>query len=216
MQLRLIFELLVVAVVVASLSEAATETFRGDSWLGPEFMVVRKVYGDGQDKNDFVACLKEKALVALTRALEQNSIQIVEGLVLEKTNSTDKESIMGLADARTLNSLSELDRSLLEKTDQFLRTHVMKMDMSQGRGHKEKNNSKKGGGHVKYVIAALLTAMGIAGPIGLKALAAIAIKALVISKVALTIASIIALKKLFSHDHQEETSFQVHAGEHNR
>ncbi|XP_055918660.1 uncharacterized protein LOC129950766 [Eupeodes corollae] len=216
MQLRLIFELLVVAVILAELSEAATQTFRGNSWLSPEFMIVRKVYDDCQDKNDFVACLKEKALMAITKALEQDSIHIVEGLVLEKQNSTDKESIIALADARTLNTLSPLDRSLLEKTDQLLRTHVMKMDMSQGREGNNKHHSKKGGGHVKYVVAALLTAMGIAGPIGLKALAAIAIKALVISKVALTIASIIALKKLFSHDHQEETSFQVHAGEHNR
>lgn len=66
----------------------------------------------------------------------------------------------------------------------------------------------------RYVIAALLTAMGIAGPLGLKALAAIAGKALVISKVALTIAGIIALKKIFQSDHHEETSFQVHAGGH--
>lgn len=59
--------------------------------------------------------------------------------------------------------------------------------------------------------------MGIAGPLGLKVLAFIAGKALVISKVALTIAGIIALKKIFSHDHHEETSFQVHAGsDHNR
>lgn len=64
-------------------------------------------------------------------------------------------------------------------------------------------------------MAALLTAMGIAGPLGLKALAAIAGKALVISKVALTIAGIIALKKIFSSDHHEETSFQVHS-DHNR
>lgn len=66
-------------------------------------------------------------------------------------------------------------------------------------------------------MAALLTAMGIAGPLGLKALAAIAGKALVISKVALTIAGIIALKKIFQNDHHEETSFQVHSsGDHNR
>lgn len=35
-------------------------------------------------------------------------------------------------------------------------------------------------------------------------------------QVALTIAGIIALKKIFQSDHHEETSFQVHAGEHNR
>lgn len=67
------------------------------------------------------------------------------------------------------------------------------------------------------MIAALLTAMGIAGPMALKSIGAIAGMALVISKVALTIAGIIALKKIYSSDHHEETSFQVHAGgEHNR
>lgn len=44
-------------------------------------------------------------------------------------------------------------------------------------------------------------AFAIAGPIALKALATIAGKALIISKVALTIATIIALKKIFSSPH---------------
>lgn len=57
---------------------------------------------------------------------------------------------------------------------------------------------KKSGG---YIIAGLLMAMGIAGPLALKALAAIAGKALIISKIALTIASAIALKKIFSSHH---------------
>lgn len=58
--------------------------------------------------------------------------------------------------------------------------------------------------------------MGIAGPLGLKALAFISGKALIISKVALTIAGIIALKKIYSSDSQHESSIQVHASEHNR
>ncbi|XP_036329586.1 uncharacterized protein LOC118741724 [Rhagoletis pomonella] len=195
------------------------------SWFGPEFMIARRVYEDCHEKNDFIGCLKQKALHALSRALEQDSIKIVDGLVLEKQNSTEKESIMNsLTDARTLTTLSPVDRALLAKIDKLTRTHALKIDMSQGRGHGDdddddhghKKKKNKGGGHIKYVIAALLTAMSIAGPIGLKALAAIATKALVISKVALTIAGIIALKKLFSHDHQEESSFQVHAGDHNR
>lgn len=57
---------------------------------------------------------------------------------------------------------------------------------------------KKSGG---YIIAGLLMALSIAGPLALKALAAIAGKALIISKVALTIAGIIALKKIFSSHH---------------
>lgn len=194
------------------------------SWLGPEFQIIRRVYDDCQAKDDFMSCLKQKALNGLGRAIEQDSIKIFDGVVLEKQNQTEKQSILGvLADARALNSLTPLDRSLLSKIDKLVRTHALKVDMSVARyggggddkEHKIKHKKKDDGG-IKYVIAALLTAMGIAGPIGLKALAAIAGKALVISKVALTIASIIALKKLFSHDHHEETSFQVHAGDHNR
>jgi len=181
-----------------------------------------------QDKNDFIGCLKQKALHALSRALDQDSIKIVDGLVLEKQNQSETESILGsLTDARQFGNLAPIDRALLSKADKLMRTHTVKIDMdgggggvedSVGRGHEHGHKKKKHkeGGHIKYVVAALLTAMGIAGPLGLKALAAIAGKALVISKVALTIAGIIALKKLFSHDHSEETSFQVHAGEHNR
>ncbi|XP_043663031.1 uncharacterized protein LOC122626727 [Drosophila teissieri] len=210
-------------------SESATTSSPGDwgsAWgLGPEMALVRRVYDDCQDKNDFIGCLKQKALHALSRALDQDSIKIVDGLVLEKQNQTETESILGsLTDARQFGNLAPIDRALLSKADKLMRTHTLKIDMdgggsdaSVGRGeHGHKKKKHKEGGHIKYVVAALLTAMGIAGPLGLKALAAIAGKALVISKVALTIAGIIALKKLFSHDHSEETSFQVHAGEHNR
>lgn len=66
----------------------------------------------------------------------------------------------------------------------------------------------------EYAIAAFMTAIGIAAPLGLKALAVIAGKALVISKVALTIAGIIVLKKLFKHEHHEKSSIEIK--EHNR
>ncbi|SPP79508.1 uncharacterized protein LOC117581946 [Drosophila guanche] len=238
------FEWLLIVACIASSSAAATQRRRRHSiveaaatpssngWsmglglglgLGPEMSLVRRVYDDCQDKSDFIGCLKQKALHALSRALDQDSIKIMDGLVLEKQNHTETESVLGsLTDARQFGSLSPIDRALLAKADKLLRTHTLKLDMdmgaeSVGRGeHGHKKKKHKEGGHIKYVIAALLTAMGIAGPLGLKALAAIAGKALVISKVALTIAGIIALKKLFSQDNGQETSFQVHAGEHNR
>lgn len=57
--------------------------------------------------------------------------------------------------------------------------------------------------------------MSIAAPLAMKAVGAIAYKALVISSVALTIAGIIALKKIYSSDRHDET-IQVHASDHNR
>lgn len=56
--------------------------------------------------------------------------------------------------------------------------------------------------------------MSIAAPLAMKAVGAIAYKALVISSVALTIAGIIALKKIYSSDRHDET-ISVHA-DHNR
>lgn len=134
----------------------------------------------------------------------------MEGVSFVK-NTNASNSQTELYDARILNGLNTVDQSLLTKLNKFLNSHTLTFNLSEGRGKKGKKKEKKVG---KYVIAALLTAMGIAGPLGLKALAAIAGKALVISKVALTIAGIIALKKIFSSDHHEETSFQVHAGGH--
>lgn len=68
----------------------------------------------------------------------------------------------------------------------------------------------------RYIIAALLAAIGIVGPLGLKAIAVIAAKALLISKIALTIASVIALKKIYSSDAPHETQVQVYANDNNR
>lgn len=58
--------------------------------------------------------------------------------------------------------------------------------------------------------------MGIAAPMAMKAIGLIAYKALVISSVALTIAGIIALKKIYSSDHHDETTFHVASGDHRR
>lgn len=59
--------------------------------------------------------------------------------------------------------------------------------------------------------------MGIAAPLAMKAVGLIAYKALVISSVALTIAGIIALKKIYSSDHHDDsTTFHVASGDHRR
>ncbi|XP_058119787.1 uncharacterized protein LOC131281820 [Anopheles ziemanni] len=178
---------------------------------GGELSVLQKVYDDCQDKQDFTGCLKGKALTAMSRAIDMESIPLLDGIALVKQEKAENVTVPLLSDARALSGLSAVDRSLLDKVEQFLRTHVVRFDMRQPTEGARGNKQNK---HHRYLIAAFLTAMGIAGPIGLKALAAIAGKALVISKVALTIAGILALKKIFAHDHHEETSFQVHASGH--
>ena len=106
---------------------------------------------------------------------KQDSIQLMDGVVLVKQNETTPEDIPGLTDARTLTGISGIDKELVQKLGHLLKTHFVRVEMDEARGKKK--------GATKYIIAALLTAMSIAGPLGLKALAAIAGKALVISKV---------------------------------
>lgn len=96
----------------------------------------------------------------------------------QNATTVAEKDIPGFTDPRTISGFSGIDRALVQKLGQLFNTHNVRIDMTDaGRGNKD----KKGG--TRYVIAALLTAMGIAGPLGLKALALIAGKALVISKV---------------------------------
>ncbi|XP_050093832.1 uncharacterized protein LOC126576567 [Anopheles aquasalis] len=209
--------LLVVALATSALAAASggcSWRSSASSWFGGEICVLQKVYDDCQASGDFSECLKQKALSSISRAIDLDSIQLVDGVSLVKQQNAsagdDETEIPGLSDARSMDGLSETDKSLVQKIDKFLKSHTISFDLSEARGRGGKKNGSR------YVIAALLTAMGIAGPIGLKTLGAIAFKALVISKVALTIASIMALKKIFKADHHEETSFQVHTGHDNR
>ncbi|XP_031624030.1 uncharacterized protein LOC116341228 isoform X2 [Contarinia nasturtii] len=221
---RVSVELVVFVAIITSIVSAASAT--EESWFGPEFSVLQKVYDDCLDKDDFTGCLKGRALVALNKAINQDSISIVDGIYMEKQNETDVEKTPEFADARVLSDLSGVDRQLMEQINKFLRTHVLKVDLSEERGGGGFGGNKGGAGGGKnklkpkkasrYIIAALLAAIGIAAPLGLKAIAVIAGKALLISKIALTIASIIALKKIYSSDAPRETQVQVFADDHRR
>lgn len=63
-------EFIVFLALITSIVSAATEDL-SNSWFGPEFSVLQKVYDDCQNKNDFTGCLKGKALTALSKAADQ-------------------------------------------------------------------------------------------------------------------------------------------------
>lgn len=58
-------------VLVAIVTCVSASESSGTSWLGSEFVVLQKVYDDCYDNDDFTGCLKGKALVALTKAVDQ-------------------------------------------------------------------------------------------------------------------------------------------------
>lgn len=50
---------------------------------------------------------------------------------MEKQNASDVEKTPEFADARVLNDLTGVDRQLMEGINTFLRTHVLKVDLSE-------------------------------------------------------------------------------------
>lgn len=64
---------------------------------------------------------------------------------MEKQNETDVEKTPEFADARVLNDLSGIDRQLMEQINTFLRTHVLKVDLSEERGGGGFGGGNKGG-----------------------------------------------------------------------
>ncbi|CAH2066787.1 unnamed protein product, partial [Iphiclides podalirius] len=176
-------------------------------WQSAEFSMLQKVYDDCSAQKHLTMCLKGKALTALTRAVEQDNVQLADGLTLVK--QSDAPSAM--AEPRFFSGMSaeeKLDTMLRRKFEQLLKTHSVSLDFaSEGRGRGKKV--------LPYLMLGVFTTLSIVGGLALKTLAAIAGKALIASKVALTIAGIIALKKLFSQEGSTgETTFQVHADGH--
>lgn len=58
---------------------------------------------------------------------------IADGIIMEKTSTPDAESAPAF-DGRVLDGLNGVDRELMERINTFLRTHVLKVDLSEGRG----------------------------------------------------------------------------------
>ncbi|XP_028030130.1 uncharacterized protein LOC114242981 [Bombyx mandarina] len=177
-------------------------------WPSAEFAVLQKVYDDCSSQKHMSLCLKGKALIALSRAVEQESIQITDGLSLVK----EGDAPSAVAEPRFFPGMTKeekIDSMLRTKFEQLMNTHTVSLDLAtEGRGRGKKV--------LPYLLLGIFSTMSIFGGMALKTLAAIAGKALIASKVALTIAGIIALKKLFSHETPTETTFQVHADGHHR
>ncbi|KAL4708119.1 hypothetical protein ACJJTC_009898 [Scirpophaga incertulas] len=176
-------------------------------WPSAEFTVLQKVYDDCSAQKQFAMCLKGKALTALTRAVEQENVQLADGLSLVR----QADAPSAVSEPRFFPGMTaedKIDTMLRTKFEQLMNTHTISMDLtSEGRGRGKKV--------LPYLLLGIFTTVSIVGGMALKTLAAIAGKALIASKVALTIAGIIALKKLFSHDgNNGETTFQVHADGH--
>lgn len=65
----------------------------------------------------------------------------MDGVSLEKQNRTYVENSPSITTAREMNDLTGIDKALMQKLDDFLRSHMVKLDMSEARGHHKKGKT---------------------------------------------------------------------------
>ncbi|XP_015585618.1 uncharacterized protein LOC107263199 isoform X2 [Cephus cinctus] len=167
--------------------------------------------------SELSSCLKVKLLSAMDRASRSLQLNIAEGVTLlrdkdkEKDKSSARGNVENLDEAITEKQIeSSLPRALedkenalnsmiLERIIGFFESHTLKLKLPnveelQRSLTEEGRKKKKMGG----LLAIPLLIGGTLVPLALGALALLAGKALIVSKLALVLASIIGLKKLVS------------------
>ncbi|RLU18748.1 hypothetical protein DMN91_009105 [Ooceraea biroi] len=205
-----------------SINEQQTARSSSNGVLG-ELRQVYQVYKECAGA-ELSPCLKLKLLTAIDRVSRNAQLNVADGITLVQDESTTNES----EPERSLQEIeANLPRALKDKEDalnsmifdkivKFFQSHTLKLKLPNveelqrsltEEGRKKKN--RMGG-----LLAIPLLIGGTLVPLALGALAMLAGKALIVSKLALVLASIIGLKKLVSgHDHGHEV-IQVGGGGH--
>ncbi|XP_059050521.1 uncharacterized protein LOC131845475 [Achroia grisella] len=164
-----------------------------DNVLG-DLKIAYDTYKDCSE-SDVANCLKRKLAKALTRLAKSDVVTLLSGVTVVKDKDAKvQEAAVEEAVPRGLDEGS-LDNLILDKIVGFMRTHTVQVkfpsssDVEEGRGRRKK---------LAPLLAIPLLIGGMLVPLAFGALALLAGKALIVSKLALVLAGIIGLKKLLS------------------
>jgi hypothetical protein len=163
------------------------------------------------------SCLKLRLLTAMDRVARSTSLNIVDGITVVKDDTTqDKSEEVPKTPQEIESSLPRaledkedaLNTMIFDKVVRFFQSHTLKLklpnvdELSRSLTEEGRKKKKNMGG----LLAIPLLIGGTLVPLALGALALLAGKALIVSKLALVLASIIGLKKLVSghesHGHE--------------
>ncbi|KAL6432061.1 hypothetical protein ACFW04_006642 [Cataglyphis niger] len=182
------------------------------------------VYASCAGESSIPVCLKLKALRYVDRVVRSTDIEIVDGFKIVQTeeaknsradNARSLNDIENTLPAETEAKEAAIDQALVDRAAKFLSTHTVELSFPEdvARSFDEARGKKKK--IVKSLLPILLLLKLKAAaliPIALGALALIAVKALIIGKIALVISLIIALQKLLAYKSQsyEVVAHPVH------
>ncbi|CAG9760715.1 unnamed protein product [Ceutorhynchus assimilis] len=223
------FKVLSVVLCVAVVSQALpTQDEARSNSIQTENDLLDAVYTDCL-KKDSLSCLKYKIYNFVDKTLGQkDTITVTDGVQIIKTGS-EKDGA-----PRALSSDDSIETVLFDRVARWLNTHTVKVDLKgsdivnavqstarsfndvvseeedneteEGRGKKGKKGNKMGGA----LMAALALKAAILGKLALWAIAVLAGKALLIGKIALVLSSIIGIKKLLaSQSHGKHVTYEV-------
>ncbi|XP_066146302.1 uncharacterized protein Osi8 [Euwallacea fornicatus] len=176
-----------------------------------DFKYMYKVYQECASQ-DLTPCLKLKLLAAMDRATRSYNLNLIDGITFVKDPNAPAEQegpkTEAEIEASLPRSLNEKDGALtgllLGKAASFLGSHTLQIklpsasDIARSFGEDEEGRGKKGGKKGGAMMLLPLILGGTLVPLALGALALLAGKALIVSKLALVLAGIIGLKKLLS------------------
>ncbi|VEN34764.1 unnamed protein product [Callosobruchus maculatus] len=187
-----------------------------------EYLIYREAirFIESCGKTEFSICLKERILHYIDSL--PHDINLGGGLWI-KQNSVDRTLRKNEIPGKPRTSVEASDKMLLDKITEYIRTHRVEFLMPQGalkelddavvEGRKKKGNKGGGGMGMRGMMMLFYLKAAALGAIALKFIGAVAFKALLVGKIALTIALVIALKKLTDQQHHTST-YEVVAPHH--
>ncbi|XP_050685633.1 uncharacterized protein LOC126980054 [Leptidea sinapis] len=164
--------------------------------------------------SDISSCLKVKLAKSLNRIAKSDEITLLGGITITKDKNAVEKVEVEEAIPRGLDERS-LDNLLLDKIVGFLQTHTIQIKFPTG--SELQRAFEDGRGRRKKLAPFLAIPILIGGllvPLAFGALALLAGKALIVSKLALVLAGIIGLKKLLSSNQSGESHEVVVASNH--
>ncbi|XP_069681909.1 uncharacterized protein [Periplaneta americana] len=209
---------------VLSLGEERNSSNDGDiDYFAPGLKFVYRAYKqcEGVDLGDLFTCLKLRAIKIADRALQSDTIPLIDGINIVKSIPVTGEEGARKLNFEPLQEVNEaslpkdyelkqnkLNELLAERMARFFQTHSVQLGEPQSNEGAEEGRRRKRRKFGLLMMAGLLKGSMVA--MGMKGLAVLAGKAFLVAKIALVLAAISALSHMTGGHHSEgKTTYEI-------
>ncbi|XP_032523337.1 uncharacterized protein LOC116774713 [Danaus plexippus] len=166
---------------------------------------VLRIYEDCQQSDGVIPCLKKKAILFFDRAARMESIPLIDGVDIVRASDMEvvpvSENDIEASLPRNYESKDGMLSSMLwDRVAAFANSRTVQLSLPKMSGQELNKGIEEGRGKMKKMMGMMMMggAMKMAAmiPVAIAGLFVLAGKALIVSKIALLLAGIIALKKI--------------------